>query len=132
MTNKELLQYTNICFCIRKYKEELKQLEIKTSGASAANITGMPRSGKVTNTVEAAMLKKETLEERIAKLNTAKDNIEAFIDSIDDPFIRLLAEFRYLKGQSWNTVAIKAGGNNTESGVRMVVKRYIDKKQEQG
>lgn len=132
MTNKELLQYTNICFCIRKYREELKQLEIRISGASAANLTGMPRSGKVTSSVESAVCSKETLGERISKLEQAKETIEAFINSIEDPLVHLLAERRYIKGLSWNAVALSIGGNNTASGVRMNVKRYIEKKQEQG
>jgi len=125
MTNKELLQYTNICFCIRKYKEELKKLEIRISGASAANLTGMPRSGKMVSSVESAVLKKEALEERIAKLNHAKESMEAFINSIKDPLIRMVAEKRFIEGLSWNCVAMKVGGDNTADSVRMMVSRYL-------
>lgn len=132
MTNKELLQYKNVCFCIKKYKEELKQLEIKISGASAANLTGMPRSGKTISTVESSVLRKETLEERISKLQQTKESIERFVKSINDPLVQLLSEQRYIKGLSWDAVALSIGGYNTASSVRMIVKRYIEKKQEQG
>lgn len=125
MTNKELLQYTNICFCIRKYREELKQLEIRISGASAANLTGMPRSGKVTSSVESAVLKKEALEERIAKLNQAKKNIETFVSSIEDPLYRIWAEGRYIEGLSWIQVSLKYGRGITADTISKTVRRYI-------
>ena len=125
MTNKELLQYTNICFCIRKYKEDLKQLEIRISGASAASVTGMPRSGKVVSTVESAVLRKEALEERIAKLNQVKESIEAFVNSIEDPLCRIWAEGRYIEGLSWIQVSLKYGRGTSDDTISKTVRRYI-------
>ena len=125
MTNKELLQYKNVCFCIRKYKEELKQLEIKISGASAANLTGMPRSGKTISTVESSVLRKETLEERISKLQQTKESIERFVSSIEDPLVRLWAEGRYIEGLSWIEVSHKYGKGVADNTIAQALLRYI-------
>lgn len=125
MTNKELSQYSNICFCIRKYEEELKQLEIKISGASAANLTGMPRSGKKVSTVESALLRKEALKERIEKLKQARDNIVAFINSIEDPLFRIWAEGRYIEGLSWIKVSHKYGKGISANTIAQTLLRYI-------
>ena len=127
MTNKELLQYTKICFCLKKYKEELKKLEIKSSGASAAKLTGMPKSSVSCSTVEAALLKKESLQERIKQLSALKKTIEAFISSIEDPLLRLWAEGRYKEGLSWIKVSVKYGKGNSANTVAQAVIRYINR-----
>ena len=64
------------------------------------------------------------LEERVE--NQIND-VEAFLASIDDSVVRQIVHFRYVEGMSWNQVADRIGGYNTEGSVKMMFKRYLEK-----
>lgn len=53
--------------------------------------------------------------------------VEQFISGINDSMVRRIARFRVIDGLSWNEVANKIGGNNTEGSVKMIYQRYLDK-----
>lgn len=53
-----------------------------------------------------------------------------WIDGIEDPFIREIAQERFEKKKTWRQVAISVGGGNTEDSVRKAYVRYIRKKKE--
>ena len=60
------------------------------------------------------------LEKKIAR-------IEKWIDEIDDPLVKDIIVYRFVKGFRWAKVAYLVGGDNTEDGVRMIVTRYLRK-----
>ena len=53
--------------------------------------------------------------------------VEQFISSINDSMVRRIARFRVVDGLSWNEVANKIGGDNTEDSVRMCFERFLKK-----
>ena len=55
-------------------------------------------------------------------------SIEQFIASIDDSYIRRIVDLRFVRNMSWNQVADRMGGGNTEDTVRMAFTRYMDKR----
>ncbi|HBF64615.1 MAG TPA: hypothetical protein DDW34_01305 [Clostridium sp.] len=54
--------------------------------------------------------------------------IEKYINSIEDCRMRRIIRYRFIDKLSWNAVADKMGGNNTEDGMRMAVSRFFEKK----
>ena len=75
---------------------------------------------------------KEIMEERQTKIFDinwnkfkTKEEIEEFIDGLQDSQLRQIIHYHYIKGYSW----VKTAGlvNNKESAVKMRVKRYFDK-----
>lgn len=51
-----------------------------------------------------------------------------WIENIDDPLVKDIVRYRYLRGFSWVKIAHKVGGGNTQDSVRMIVNRYLNKK----
>ena len=61
---------------------------------------------------------KERLERKV-------ERIEEWIAEIDDPIVKDIVTYRFVRGYRWAKVAIKVGGGNTEDGVRKIVERYL-------
>ena len=53
--------------------------------------------------------------------------LDKFIQTIDDPLIRLIAIYRFEKDMSWTQIAIALGGNNKAESVRKKIYRYLKK-----
>lgn len=52
--------------------------------------------------------------------------VEEYLESIDDSFMRRLIRFRVVDGLKWEEVAIKMGGGNSEDSVRKAFNRFIN------
>ncbi len=63
-------------------------------------------------------LKKE-LEERIHQA-------EEFIDTVSDPRMRLILEYRCIECLNWSKIAARLSGNNTTDSVRKAYSRFIN------
>lgn len=129
MTIKELYSLYYIEQEIKEY--ELKILELKEMATNiTANYTGMTGgknvSDKVGNAVTSIVHYTKLLEEAIQKDVEQSIKINAFILEIEDAQLRNIMYLRFVKRMSWQSIAIKIGGGNTASGVRMRCKRYID------
>lgn len=71
--------------------------------------------------------RKVILEEHEIKLLEKVNEIEQFIKSIDDCLVRRIVRYRVIEGLSWNKVAEKIGGGNTDESVKKVYQRYLKK-----
>lgn len=69
--------------------------------------------------------RKATLSELELELLETLNQVEEFIATINDSHIRRIVSFRVVDGLSWNKVALKMGGGNTEDSVRKAFDRYI-------
>ena len=72
-----------------------------------------------TDSIELIILKRQS-EAQLLRLQILK-----FIDSIDDSLLRQVIVYRYIDGLSWIAVASKVGGNNSPSGLRIMVDRFL-------
>lgn len=79
--------------------------------------------------------KKTELLNKVMKLRRLEDKIEPMINDvddfilrIDDSLIRRIVTFRFVDGMSWQGVANKIGGGNTDDSVRKAFIRYMEKK----
>lgn len=69
--------------------------------------------------------RKATLSELELELLETLNEVESFISSINDSHIRRIVSLRVIDGLSWNKVALKMGGGNTEDGVRKAFDRFV-------
>lgn len=67
------------------------------------------------------------LEKKKHQIILTAQEVEEFINSIDDCHIRRILSFRFIDGLSWNMVAARMGGNNSEDSVRMSFNRFMEK-----
>lgn len=69
--------------------------------------------------------RKATLSELELELLEILNEVESFISSIKDSHIRRIVSLRVVDGLSWNKVALKMGGGNTEDSVRKAFDRFV-------
>ncbi|MDD6735723.1 MAG: hypothetical protein PUE13_05360 [Clostridiales bacterium] len=67
------------------------------------------------------------ISEKLEQLERTRREILSFIMSIDDPQTRLIFKLRCLNNLTWNAVADKVGGMNSEYTVKKRFYRYLDK-----
>lgn len=79
--------------------------------------------------------KKKILKQRQELLHTQEmdlilrtKEVEQFISGINDSFTRRIITLRVLNGLKWTEIAERMGGGNTESCVKMIYQRFLDKK----
>lgn len=112
MTKSELIQYRSICAEIQEINIKLKDSTVYgTVSGSDKEFPYVKRTisvGGVTSTKDNIRLFT-----RLDKLKKQKENIENFVDSIEDSLTRRIFEYRYMSGKkimSWQRIAFKIGG----------------------
>ena len=68
----------------------------------------------------------QRLEEKYTELLGLTSEVEEYIDTIDDSRMRRIITMRIIDKLTWNQVAIKIGGGNTEDSVRMAFNRFFE------
>lgn len=78
--------------------------------------------------------KKKILKQRQELLHTQEmdlilrtKEVEQFISDIDDSFTRRIIALRVLNGLKWHEIAERIGGGNTESCVKLIYHRFLEK-----
>ena len=67
--------------------------------------------------------RKEILKSLELEILRQLSDVEEFINSLSDSHIRRIVTLRVVNNLSWNEVADKIGGGNTEDSVRMMYNR---------
>ena len=108
---------------IENIKEEIRSLPT----ISSPTITGMPHGTGVSNPIEAYVLKKEALIEKLnQKIEKYKDElirIEGVIERIDDPEVRVIARMRFIHCMRWEDIGDKIHLDRTNCARKL--KKYI-------
>lgn len=69
--------------------------------------------------------RKAILSELEMELLESLNKVEEFLNSINDSHIRRIVNLRVVEGLSWNKVADRMGGGNTEDSVRKAFDRFV-------
>lgn len=112
---------------IRRIEDEGEVTDMVAGGYGGIQhftITGFP--------VPEYKRKKAILRHREIVLNGLKNEIEAtindvqvFINGIEDSHIRRIVSMRYIDGLTWRQIATRIGGGNSEDAVRKTVERFL-------
>ncbi|MGN0338642.1 MAG: hypothetical protein ACI4EE_14205 [Lachnospiraceae bacterium] len=73
------------------------------------------------------MSRKVRLESLKEKLDVKMDEVEQYIDTIEDSRKRLILKLRYVDGLQWREVAKRLGPGNNEDAIRIEITRFLDK-----
>lgn len=126
MTKKELAQYRSLCDEILELETAIKEnTEHSTVRGSDAEFPYLSHPMQVSG-VQDTTDNQNTLI-RVRKLKLKKQEIESFIENIEDSLTRRIFRLRFIEGFNWVKVAMQVGGNNTPDGVKKICYRYIDK-----
>ena len=72
-------------------------------------------------------VRKATLASLEMELMETLNQVEEFIASVEDSRMRRIITLRFIDNLSWNKVADRIGGNNTEDSVRKAFTRFMEK-----
>lgn len=145
MISKEvLIQYSDLQEEIKEVRERIAQTEkqiekIEEEGSVSDMVTGgnggiqhykiegfpYPEYNRKKTLLFSRMTTLANLEiELLETLN----QVEEFIASVTDSRMRRIITLRFIDGLSWNKVADRIGGNNTEDSVKKAFYRFMEEK----
>lgn len=126
MTKKELAQYRSLCDEILELETSIKKnTEHSTVRGSDTEFPYLSHPMQVSGILDTTDNQKTLI--RVRKLKLKKQEIESFIENIEDSLTRRIFRMKFIEGKNWVQVAMRLGGDNTPDGVRMTVKRYLQK-----
>ena len=144
MVSKEILkQYSDLQKEAQEIKERIRKTEeqiwkIEEEGSVIDTVSGgnggiqhfkiegfpHPEYSRKKTLLYARKATLATLEEEI--LESLKQ-VEVFVSGIDDSRMRRIITLRFVDNLSWNEVADRIGGGNTEGSVKMAFQRFMEK-----
>ena len=145
MISKEILiQYSDLQEEIKEVRKRIekteKQIErIEKEGAVCDKVMGGEgglQSFKIEGFPYPEYSRKKTLlysrKATLVSLETELlemiDQVEKFIASVDDSRMRRIINLRFIENLSWNKVADRIGGGNTENSVKQAFHRFMETK----
>lgn len=132
MTLAELNTYFALIQQLEKAEMMLENLQAAVF-PKTPQITDMPRSHGNQDKVGDLAIEIADLEARIEYYKSViadnQDEIEKFVKSIDDFYIKTIFRLRFERGLRWREIAYIIGGGNTEQSVKSAAYRYLKKLQ---
>lgn len=117
----EIERYNNKIIELREIATQITaQYSEAPSGSGESDIVGK-------NASDIAYYMFELKKARMQRIKE-EQKLMRYVEQITDTRVRLMVELYYLDWHTWNEVADKIGGGNTEDTCRMAVKRYFQKK----
>ncbi len=109
MTAKEFMrQYRRLTVRIRQLDEDIARLEAEID-STAINYDGMPRGSKISNKTQTLAVQLAELKDKKVRLRSEawhkREEIQAVIDSIENPVYASLLRCRYIDGLQWEETA---------------------------
>lgn len=130
MDKKTLYRLFYLPKVIQQKRREIKRIEERLTAISPS-LSGMPHGGgvhdKIGEGVPELVDKKNELEEIIRGYEVEENEINAWIDGIEDVQMQLIMSLRFRERLNWNQVADEVGGIATEDSCRKMIDRYLEK-----
>lgn len=134
MDLKSLSQYRALKAELSSIREQIDGLRL-TYGMSSVRYDGTGTGNSTPSTsspTEDVIIKLDTLERKYIKLIRKNlkslEDIERWLDSLEDPEIKALCRYRYVIGYTWEETAFKVYGRPIEATARKRVVRYFEKR----
>lgn len=64
-----------------------------------------------------------------SEIEQSINDVQEFINGIEDSHLRRIVTMRYVDGMKWKQIAQNIGGGNTEDSVRKTVERFLEKEE---
>lgn len=108
----------------------IQQINELSKPVNAINQSQSPkqRSNSVSNPTERIALKIIELEEKAMRIEHEMNQIEAWIDEIENGELRAIIRWHYINGYNWNMTNIKVLGYSSYDTSRKKVERYFNEK----
>ena len=138
MTLKQLEQYRDLAKEVKMLEKKIADLESRPGAYVADSVTGsatcIPFQPHTITIQGYGNQYQDRINELRAKYSTRKralcgqlEEVETFIDGLEDSRLRQIIEYRYIKGMPWNVVAKNVYGYPGGNTARMAVTRFFEK-----
>ena len=132
MTERELMSLIYIQARINRISERLAELE-EEDGLGSMNMDGMPHGSTPGDPVSRIALARVALHEKLlcmkADLLEKELAITEYIESVEQPDIRLIMELRFIEGRDWFNIAAeweeKTGKYADRTTLSKKVRKYL-------
>ena len=128
MTVEELKNFRKLTYTIRYWQREYEDLQ-RGSYTRSPGLNGMPGSGELSDPTSDRAIREAKMLQRIQRLLAEQEKeaerIMEWIETLEDPLIKVIMHARYIRGKSWTAVAMAVGGGNTPDSIRMLHNRYL-------
>lgn len=133
LTMRELTQHYELK---KRLEDEEKMLMLlETAAYPKPALDGMPRAPGLGAEVGDLAADIADIRDHICSLRGEverdEERVAAFIDTIEDPYIRVIFRLRFIRCLLWKDAADAIGGGITSDGVRMACYRYLNKRSRQ-
>lgn len=129
MTVKELSQLFYLQRSIEIAKETLEDLE-ESLDVRSPGLSDMPKAGgardRIGDVVPEIADRISELEEMIREAEARKKELMSYIRRVPNTRIRLILQLRFVDLMSWQEVADRIGGRETEYTVKKTCYRYLN------
>lgn len=143
VTKEILIQYSDLQEEIKEVRQRIEQTEKQIErievektvcdkvmggegGLQSFKIEGFPYP-EYSRKKTLLCSRKATLTSLELELLETLNKVEEFIASIKDSRMRRIINLRFIENLSWQQVANRIGGNNTENGIKSAFHRFIEK-----
>lgn len=144
MVSKEILiQYSDLQEEIKEVRQRIEQTERQIErieqektvcdkvrggegGLQSFKIEGFPYP-EYSRKKTLLYSRKATLTSLEMELIETLNKVEEFIASVSDSRMRRIINLRFIENLSWNKVADRIGGGNTEDSIRMAFNRFMER-----
>lgn len=138
MTLKQLEQYEAMMKEKKLWEAELNALYKKYGGPVKDTVRGSSAeypytehpvtiTGVQTRPNKRILQKEARLKRRRAEVSEQLEQIEDFIDGLEDSQLRQIIHYHYIKGYSWVKTAHYIGGKNSADAIKKRVYRFFAK-----
>lgn len=130
MTLNELYSIPHLQKEIADYKDKIREME-ELAESMTAKLSGMPHASgvrdKVGECATAIAQYKTFLETAVAEKVAREMEITKYVEGVEDAELRRIMYLRFVEQKTWQQVADRIGGNNTEDSVRKRCHRFVAK-----
>lgn len=131
MSREKLMMVYYLDKEIAEWKEEIERIResVMPKGVRYGTVTGGTGSYQDMVAKAASMIAdtEKKIKSKLLELEIARSEIIRYIMDIDDCQTRLIFKLRCLDHMTWNEVADKVGGMNSEYSVKKRFYRYLEK-----
>ncbi|MCI8857351.1 MAG: hypothetical protein HFH26_12525 [Clostridiaceae bacterium] len=138
MTLKQLEQYRDLAKEVKMLERKISDLESRPGSFVVDSVVGSSQcipfqphaitiqgyGNQYQDKINALRIK---YADRKKALVGQLEEIETFVDGLEDSRLRQIIEYRYIKGMPWNAVAKNVYGHPQGDTARKAVKRFFEK-----
>ena len=110
----------------REIEYEKKRLHALKKKGDYVSLIGVGMVSREEYSLQIKALE-DAIKRHIDECMALYNEINQFISSLDDPFIRLIISLKHVNGLEWEQIAMHIGGGNTAECIRKAYSRFVKK-----